>query len=291
MPSRSSPKRSRTCSRYESVATSTCVTSPPPGPFVPRSPSISSSAASVSFWPSRSKNFTPLYSGGLCEAEMTTPRSRRRRATAGVGTTPASTAAPPAETTPRANASSSSSPEPRVSRPTKTRPPPDHSAAALPSFSTSSGVMNSPTIPRTPSVPKYCLATGSDPSGRTAFGNGRTGASSLGGGRKKPERKGDLALGELRGLAGLVQSGLLALDLAGVAREVALALERHAELRVGLDEGPGDSVPNCAGLAGEAAAVHAHAKVVLTLEARRLERRDRDRLPDGPREVLLDRPA
>ena len=101
-----------------------------------------------------SKNFTPLYSGGLCDAVMTTPRSRPSSATAGVGTTPASTAEPPADATPRANASSSSSPEPRVSRPTKTRPPPDQSADALPRRSTSSTVMNSPTMPRTPSVPK-----------------------------------------------------------------------------------------------------------------------------------------
>ena len=42
---------------------------------------------------------------------MTTPRSPRRRATAGVGSTPASTAEPPAATTPRANASPSASPE------------------------------------------------------------------------------------------------------------------------------------------------------------------------------------
>src|SRR3954466_6543897 len=53
------------------------------------SASISSSAASVSFWPSRSKNLTPLYSGGLCDAEMTTPRSSASSATAGGGGTPA----------------------------------------------------------------------------------------------------------------------------------------------------------------------------------------------------------
>ena len=110
--------------------------------------------ASVSLWPSRSKNLTPLYSGGLCDAEMTTPRSSASSATAGVGSTPPSTATPPAETMPRASASSSSGPEPRVSRPTKTRPRPDHSVAAQPRRSTRSGVSVSPTMPRTPSVPK-----------------------------------------------------------------------------------------------------------------------------------------
>ena len=149
----------------------------------------------------RSKNLTPLYSGGLCEAEMTTPRSSASRATAGVGRTPASTALPPAATTPRANAASSSGPEPRVSRPTKTRPRRDQSVAALPSRSTSSTVRSSPTTPRTPSVPKY-----------------------------RPQAA-ELALRELRRLARLVQAGLLALDLACVAREEALALQRDAQLR------------------------------------------------------------
>src|SRR3954468_10715866 len=123
-----------------------------------RSASICSSCSSVSFWPSRSKILTPLYSGGLCEAEMTTPASRASSATAGVGSTPPSTAFPPAATTPRTNASSSSGPEPRVSRPMKTRPRPHQRVTALPSCSTSSGVSVSPTTPRTPSVPKYVLA-------------------------------------------------------------------------------------------------------------------------------------
>ena len=117
-----------------------------------------------------------------------------------------------------ANAASSSGPEPRVSRPTKTRPRPDQSVAALPSCSTSSTVRSSPTTPRTPSVPKY-------------------------------RRKSGLALGELRRLARLVEAGLLALDLACVAREEALALQRDAQLRIGLDERPGDAVANRAGLA------------------------------------------
>ena len=55
--------------------------------------SISSSTSSGSFAPVASKNLMPLYSGGLCEAEMTTPlevpRSVTRKAIAGVGSTPA----------------------------------------------------------------------------------------------------------------------------------------------------------------------------------------------------------
>src|SRR6059058_5043797 len=141
------------------------MTSPPPGAGASRSASVSSSAESVSLWPSRSKNLTPLYSGGLCEAEMTTPRSSRRSATAGVGRTPARTAVAPADATPRANASSSSGPLARVSRPTKTRPRPLQRAVALPSRSTKSAVSVSPTTPRTPSVPKYCRATARDDSG------------------------------------------------------------------------------------------------------------------------------
>ena len=85
------------------------------------SASISSSAASGSLRPRASKNFTPLYSGGLCEAEMTTPRSSGASATAGVGSTPPSTAIAPAEATPRANAASSSGPD-------AARVPPDEDA-------------------------------------------------------------------------------------------------------------------------------------------------------------------
>src|SRR3954468_463506 len=164
-PLRSVPKRSSTCSRELSAATSTRSISPPPGAGPSRSASISSSAASVSLRPSRSKSLTPLYSGGLCEAEMTAPRSRPSSATAGVGRTPASTALPPAEAIPSAKASSSSGPLARVSRPMKTRPRPHQAAAALPRRSTRSTVSVSPPPPRTPSVPKYSRATARDDSG------------------------------------------------------------------------------------------------------------------------------
>ena len=155
----------------------------------------------VSLLPCSSKNLTPLYSGGLCEAEMTTPRSKRAAPPhAGVGSTPASTAFPPAATTPRANASSSSGRSRGCRGRRKTRPRPDQRVDALPSRSTRSTVRSWPTTPRTPSVPKY---------------------------RRKP----GLSLRELWRLAGLVEAGLLALDDAGVAGEEALALERHPQLR------------------------------------------------------------
>src|SRR4029078_8626402 len=139
---------------------------------------------------------------------MITLRSSASSATAGVGSTPPRMQSPPAEMTPRAHASSSSAPEARVSRPTKTLAAPVHSAAARPRRSTSSGVRNSPTTPRTPSVPKYLRAM----------------------------KLGGLPLAALRRLAGLVEAGLLALALARVARQEAGPLQRDAELGIHLDE-------------------------------------------------------
>src|SRR3954470_11292006 len=209
--------------------------SPPPVPAWSSSASICSSCSSVSFWPSRSKNLTPLYSGGLCEAVITQPRSSVSSATAGVGRTPATTALPPADAMPCASAASSSTPDARVSRPTKMRPRPDQSVAARPRRSTSSAVRSSPTTPRTPSVPKYWRGI-------------------------------RLALAELRGLARLVQPGLLALDDACVARQEAGALERDAQFRVGLDERARDSVTDGACLPARTTAVHTHADVVGPLD-------------------------
>src|SRR5579864_2632034 len=108
---------------------------------------------------------------------------------------------------------------------------------------------------------------------------------------RSKETSRELALRELRRLARLVQSGLLALDLAGVPREVALALEGDPQLGIELDEGAGDTVTNRPGLPREAAAVHAHAQVVLALEARGAKRRGRERAPHRAREVLVQRAA
>src|SRR5215204_624237 len=104
-------------------------------------------------------------------------------------------------------------------------------------------------------------------------------------------RPGALALRELRSLAGLVQAGLLALDLAGVACQEALALQHRPELRIGLDERPGDAVADRAGLSRWAAALDARTEVVRALGAGDLQRRQHRRAVGGAREVLLQRPA
>src|SRR6478672_9853749 len=235
---------------------------PPPRSGASSNASISSSEASDSLLPCSSKNLTPLYSGGLCDAETTTPRSSASRATAGVGSTPASTALPPASTIPRANASSSSGPEARVSRPTKTRPPFDQSVAALPRRSMSWGVRSSPTTPRTPSVPKNCRVIAAT-----------------------------LALGELGSFTSLVKAGLLALHDAGVTAQEAGSLERLAEIRIGIDERAGDSVPDRSGLAARTAPVHTDADVEGAFDPGDLERRQRQLAVRQAREVGLDRLA
>ena len=89
------------------------------------SASMASSVASGSLYPSGPKSLMPLSCQGLCEAEMTTPAenlcARARKATAGVGMTPAlSTVAPPA-TRPAVSAAAIQSEDSRVSCPIKTR--------------------------------------------------------------------------------------------------------------------------------------------------------------------------
>src|SRR5262249_18672375 len=191
---------------------------------------------------------------------MTTPRSSASKATAGVGRPPRRLQSPPADTTPRANAVSSSMPEARVSRPTNTVAAPVQRDAARPRRSTSSGVRNSPTTPRTPSVPKYLRARA---------------------GKRLP-------LAELRSLARLVEAGLLALDDTRVARQEAGALQRHAKLRVDLHERTCDPVAHRPSLTRRAAAVHTDAQVVLALEPCGLQRSRRQHAVHLAREVLLD---
>ncbi len=98
--------------------------------------SISSSTASGSLKPCASNSLMPLYSGGLCDAEITAPPAafslRTSSATAGVGTTPASSAVPPALVMPATIADSSMSPDRRVSLPT-TMVLPRNATAAWPS--------------------------------------------------------------------------------------------------------------------------------------------------------------
>ena len=93
-------------------------------------------------------------------------------------------------------------------------------------------------------------------------------------GAEVPPQERALALRELGRFARFVQAGLLALDLARVAREEALALQRDAQVRVGLDERAGDAVADGAGLAGRPAAVDADAEVVRALDAGDLQRRE-----------------
>src|SRR5436190_13206263 len=197
---------------------------------------------------------------------MTQPRSapwsRVRTATPGVGITPARRARPPAETTPSASASSRTGPDSRVSRPITTRAPgPADAAAAAPRSRASSPVRSTPATPRTPSVP-----------------------NSL----RRAVKAAALALRELRPLARLLEAGLLALDLARVAREESLPLQVAAQVGVGLDERLRDAVAERAGLAGDAAAVDAGADVVGGVGARQGERRGGERLQRPPREILLD---
>src|SRR5919107_2031787 len=175
---------------------------------------------------------------------------------------PPSRASPPAAATPAATAASSISPDSRVSRMMSARgaSTPRRSVAARASASASSAVTNSPATPRTPSVPKSL--------------------------RAKP-----LALRELRPLAGLLQAGLLALLHARVAREEAAPLELGAEVRVGLDQRPGDAVAQRAGLRAHAAAVHRGDDVHARLVADGLERLADRALQGVAREEVVERLA
>src|SRR4051812_5918320 len=197
------------------------------------------SVSSSSLVPSRPKNLMPLSWYGLCDAETTAARSkpRRRASTAapGVGSTPPNTASPPAAVMPAARAASNIWPDSRVSRTISTCGADDCATptAAWPSRIARSAVRNSPARPRTPSVPnRRRLVTASVPTMGVP-----------------------LALRELRPLTGLLEAGLLALDLARVAREVAAALELGTQGRLGLDERTGDAVTQRSGLGRDAAAV------------------------------------
>ena len=81
--------------------------------------------------------------------------------------------------------------------------------------------------------------------------------------------KSELALGELRPLARLLQPRLAAFLLARVAGQQAAALELGAQLGVDLGQRPGDAVADGAGLAGDAAAVDADVDVDAATRSRR----------------------
>ena len=125
--------------------------------------SIFSSASSGSLYPSELNILIPLYSHGLCEAEIITPASKEysltRKATAGVGITPESSTSQPTEQNPAANAAVSISADFLVSVPINTLSlsfslPEDSTAAvALPIFKASSQPISVFAIPLAPSVP------------------------------------------------------------------------------------------------------------------------------------------
>src|SRR2546429_2359622 len=189
---------------------------------------------------------------------------------------------------PAASAASSISPDSRVSRTISTcgDPTGDIVAAARPSASASSAVRNSPATPRTPSVPNSFggwlterlplhADIADDLSARTA---------------PRAPRRGS-ALGELRPLSGLLETGLLALLHPRVAAEKAAALELDPQARVRLDQRTGNAVAERPCLRRHAAAVDAGDHVHPLLEAG-----GRKRLPGGvlkrrARKVVLQRAA
>src|SRR5215469_10547748 len=132
--------------------------------------SMCASVASSSLNPSREKNFIPLSSKGLWEAEITTPASARmlrvRKAIPGVGSGPTSQTSTPIEQMPDSSAVSSMYPDSRVSLPMRIlrRRPEEFRntcASARPSFRAVSEVIGSRlATPRTPSVPNSlgCLS-------------------------------------------------------------------------------------------------------------------------------------
>ena len=132
-PVRSEPKRVEHVVEVGVRGAATCSIAPavstgPARRAAPRSPSRRRRRA----WPGASKSLMPLYSGGLCDAETTTPRSSGASATAGVGRTPPSGPCPRPRRRRAQTPARARGPEARVSRPTKTRRAPLHSVAARP---------------------------------------------------------------------------------------------------------------------------------------------------------------
>src|SRR5947209_847369 len=163
-----------------------------------------------------------------------TPSAADLQATPGVGTTPSKDTSTPSDARPLARTPSSMGPDSRVSRPMRNGDPDRAStrAAARPRANTSSGVSSTLATPRTPSVPNFSV------------------------------RSWLLALRVLRRLAGLFQAVLLALLLAGVAREKAGPLQRDPHLGVEIDEGTGDAEAEGTRLPGHAAAIDRGVDVV-----------------------------
>ena len=122
---------------------------------------MSSSNSSESLYPLSLKNLIPLYSTGLCDAEIITPASAPyflvKYATAGVGTTPSTTASAPTDNIPDINADSNISPDILVSFATNIlglwAPSVNTYAPALPRSYAILAVNSVFATPLTPSVP------------------------------------------------------------------------------------------------------------------------------------------
>ena len=136
----------------------------PARPARPARASISSSRSSDSFVPSRAKNLMPLSSGGLCEAEITTPddalelrreeRDRRRGLDPGQDHVAARRADAVRERVLQPLARAPACRAPPGTSGGRRRAVPSTTTAARPRPKARSRVSSVPATPRTPSVPK-----------------------------------------------------------------------------------------------------------------------------------------
>src|SRR5690242_2184109 len=134
----------------------------------------------------------PLNSGGLCEPVTCTPPSTLStcvaKYSAGVGSSPTSTACPPTASMPDSTPCASEAPEGRLSRPTASRgarPSRSHAsvATAWPTARATSAVSWSPTVPRISYSRKMTVGSGTGAFPASATGlRGRHG----GGRRRQP---------------------------------------------------------------------------------------------------------
>ncbi len=74
---------------------------------------------------------------------------------------------------------------------------------------------------------------------------------------------GKLPLGILRSFAGAFQTGLLAFLGAGIAGQEAVLLQNRAKGLVSLNQGAGDAVTDCSGLAADTTANYLDRNIVL----------------------------
>src|SRR5690349_6032078 len=244
----------------------------------------------------------PLSGMALWLADSITPRSAPsapvRNATAGVGSTPTRSTSTPALARPATTAASRNSPDARGSRPTTAvgrwpwNVPASAStcAAATDRPSAISAVRSALATPRTPSVPKSRPTCPPEKASVTeiirsheplsalcrytpkAVINERPGGTVACRRGVRTYRQLRLTLAVLRGLAGLLETGLLALDRTVVAAEEAGLLEGAAVVvHVGLVQRAGHAEAQGTGLTGDTATRDAGDDVVAALELEHLE--------------------